>query len=113
DGCGLGNSPALRPPARLRTDRPDVAERSSERRGGRAPARSHRAVGRAGPGYTSRVRADRAAARSDPRGKSGLHRAGWWVTPTGRKPRESATENRPPTAPSRKARGSGKGETVG
>ena len=29
-------------------------------------------------------------------GKSGLLRAGWWVTPTGRKTRESATENKPP-----------------
>lgn len=30
------------------------------------------------------------------RGKSGLRRTGWSVTPTGRKARESATENRPP-----------------
>jgi len=30
------------------------------------------------------------------RGKSGLHRAGWSVTPTRGDPRESATENRPP-----------------
>ena len=30
------------------------------------------------------------------RGKSGLHRAGWWVTPTRGDPRESATERRPP-----------------
>src|SRR6266850_1387230 len=30
------------------------------------------------------------------RGKSGLHRTGWSVTPTGRKARESATESRPP-----------------
>ena len=30
------------------------------------------------------------------RGKSGLRRAGWSVTPTGRKARESATENKPP-----------------
>jgi len=29
-------------------------------------------------------------------GKSGLLRAGWWVTPTVRKNRESATENKPP-----------------
>ena len=29
-------------------------------------------------------------------GKSGLLRAGWWVTPTGRETRESATENTPP-----------------
>ena len=31
-------------------------------------------------------------------GKSGLHRTRWWVTPTVRKDRESATENRPPMA---------------
>ena len=31
------------------------------------------------------------------RGKSGLHRAGWWVTPTRGDPRDSATENRPPS----------------
>ena len=30
------------------------------------------------------------------RGKSGLHRARWWVTPTRGDPRESATESRPP-----------------
>ena len=30
------------------------------------------------------------------RGKSGLHRTRWSVTPTGRKARESATESRPP-----------------
>ena len=30
------------------------------------------------------------------RGKSGLHRVGWSVTPTGRKARESATESKPP-----------------
>src|SRR3954468_9081254 len=43
------------------------------------------------------------------RGRSGLHRARWWVTPTRGDPRESATENRPPpTAPA----GGGKGETV-
>src|SRR5262245_66442460 len=30
------------------------------------------------------------------RGKSGLHRARWWVTPTRGDPRDSATENRPP-----------------
>src|SRR5206468_12290657 len=30
------------------------------------------------------------------RGKSGLHRAGWSITSTGRKTRESATESRPP-----------------
>src|SRR6516225_3809280 len=30
------------------------------------------------------------------RGKSGLHRARWWVTPTVRKDRESATERIPP-----------------
>ena len=30
------------------------------------------------------------------RGKSGLHRAGWSITSTDRKVRESATESRPP-----------------
>ena len=30
------------------------------------------------------------------RGKSGLHRARWWATPTRGDPRDSATENRPP-----------------
>ena len=29
-------------------------------------------------------------------GKSGLHRARWWVTPTVREDRESATESKPP-----------------
>ena len=44
-----------------------------------------------------------------PRGRSGLRRAGWWVTPTRGDPRDSATEKRPPLSP----RGeSGKGETV-
>src|SRR3954453_11516730 len=42
------------------------------------------------------------------RGKSGLHRAGWWVTPTRGNPRDSATENRPPSGPGP----GGKGETV-
>lgn len=41
-------------------------------------------------------------------GKSGLHRARWSLTPTGREVRESATENSPPN--DRKVRG--KGETV-
>ena len=30
------------------------------------------------------------------RGKSGLHRTPWWVTPTVCKDRDSATENKPP-----------------
>ena len=30
------------------------------------------------------------------RGKSGLHRAGWWITSTVRKGRDSATESKPP-----------------
>ena len=38
-------------------------------------------------------------------GKSGLHRAGRQVTPGGREPTESATENKPPGVP-------GKGEKV-
>ena len=41
------------------------------------------------------------------RGKSGLLRTGWSVTPTGREARESATESKPPFDLSR-----GKGETV-
>ena len=40
-------------------------------------------------------------------GKSGLRRVRWWVTPTGREVRESATENRPPAG-----KLAGKGETV-
>jgi hypothetical protein len=52
--------------------------------------------------YTSCVR----------RGKSGLHRAAWWVTPTRGNPRDSATENRPPAAPAGNGRSAGKGETV-
>src|SRR4051794_6332280 len=31
------------------------------------------------------------------RGRSGLHRARWWATPTRGDPRDSATENRPPS----------------
>ena len=34
--------------------------------------------------------------RGGRRGKSGLRRTGWLVTPTGRKARESATESKPP-----------------
>jgi hypothetical protein len=41
-------------------------------------------------------------------GKSGLHRAGRQVTPGGREPMESATENTPP----KRARRAGKGEKV-
>ena len=41
------------------------------------------------------------------RGRSGLHRARWWVTPTRGDPRESATEKRPPPCSH-----GGKGETV-
>ncbi len=33
---------------------------------------------------------------SDHGGKSGLHRTRWWVTPTVRKDRDSATESKPP-----------------
>src|SRR5262245_13225287 len=43
------------------------------------------------------------------RGRSGLHRARWWVTPTRGDPRDSATENRPPLLPPGSR---GKGETV-
>jgi len=42
-------------------------------------------------------------------GKSGLHRARWWVTPTVRKDRDSATENIPPDC---QLAGDGKGEMV-
>jgi hypothetical protein len=38
------------------------------------------------------------AANRTGRGKSGLHRTRWWVTPTGREARESATESIPPMA---------------
>jgi len=41
----------------------------------------------------------REGSRPDPKtkgGKSGLHRAGCWVTPRGGDPTESATETRPP-----------------
>ena len=38
-------------------------------------------------------------------GKSGHQRTGWWITSTGRKARESATESKPPAT-------AGKGETV-
>jgi hypothetical protein len=34
--------------------------------------------------------------RQGPRGRSGLHRARWWLTATRGNPRDSATENRPP-----------------
>ena len=50
-------------------------------------------------------------ARVEGRGRSGLHRAGWWPTATRGNPRDSATENRPPLLRAT-ARRSGKGETV-
>src|SRR4051794_17938278 len=34
--------------------------------------------------------------RGGSRGRSGLHRARWWATPTRGNPRDSATEKRPP-----------------
>ena len=50
------------------------------------------------------------------RGKSGLHRAGCWITSSGGDPKESATENKPPGGrEERQCRGAfflGKGETV-
>ena len=49
--------------------------------------------------------------RSRRRGRSGLHRARWWVTPTRGNPRDSATENRPPAGPAQAGR-AGKGETA-
>lgn len=43
-------------------------------------------------------RASRPPAPDGAGGKSALHRAGCWVTPSGGDPRESATETRPPAA---------------
>ena len=43
------------------------------------------------------------------RGKSGLRRAGWWITSTRGNPQASATENRPPAVP-RAAVTAGQGE---
>ena len=43
-------------------------------------------------------RVGRVIAARKRRGKSGLHRARWWVTPTRGDPRDSATESRPPRA---------------
>src|SRR5262245_57188664 len=46
----------------------------------------------------------RACPAAEPgRGKSGLHRTRWWVTPTVRKDRESATERIPPRRGTRSA----------
>jgi len=45
-------------------------------------------------------------------GKSGLRRAGCWLTASGGDPKESATENRPPMEPGSPAL-TGKGEKVG
>ena len=42
-------------------------------------------------GRTSAAASSDAARRCSAGGKSGLHRARWWVTPTGRKVRDSAT----------------------
>src|SRR5512132_3562005 len=42
----------------------------------------------------------RRSGKPDRRGKSGLHRAGWWVTPTRGDPRDSATESKPPVVAS-------------
>src|SRR4051812_24492320 len=52
-----------------------------------------------GAGRTAAASAVGNALRGVPsagRGKSGLQRTGWSVTPTGRKARESATESKPP-----------------
>ncbi len=50
---------------------------------------------------------DRVVSSRRRRGRSGLHRARWWVTPTRGDSRDSATENRPPPGSP-----GGKGETV-
>lgn len=60
-------------------------------------ARLHRAY------CASRLVSGRPPAASAAGGKSGLPRAGWWVTPTVRKDRESATENKPPDGPRKRA----------
>ena len=52
------------------------------------------------PRLVRRGWAGRATAWGDSRGRSGLRRAGWWVTPTRGNPRESATERKPPHRPS-------------
>ena len=54
------------------------------------------------------VRRPRRTPSGTRRGKSGLLRARWWVTPTRGDPRDSATENRPPG----RLGAPGKGETV-
>ncbi len=110
-----GGHPAARPRHHHPLGGPDG------RRGGRPPrpgARSPGRVTRRGTGgpcgaATMTSTADEPAGRSRRvpsgarRGTSGLHRAGWWVTPTRGDPRDSATENRPPAASA-----AGKGETV-
>ena len=47
-----------------------------------------------------------------PGGKSGLRRAEWSITSTGREARESAAENKPPNAAGGTPDGRGKGEKV-
>src|SRR4029453_16833932 len=71
-----------RTPVRARRRRPLA-------RGDRAGRILRNGTGRSG---------DRVVRDSGRRGKSGLHRAAWWVTPTRGNPRDSATENRPPAA---------------
>src|ERR1700744_472639 len=79
----------------MRHSRPPVAPRAT-----RGPSEEY-------PGGGERV--GRAAAPHLVwRGRSGLRRAGWSVTPTRGDPRDSATENKPPSRPRR----DGKGETV-
>ena len=51
----------------------------------------------------ARLVSGRPPAASAAGGKSGLPRARWWVTPTVRKDRESATENKPPDGPRKRA----------
>ena len=74
------------------------------------PYRPLRAVSRSPGGALDWRRMSRPGGRGGVtrRGRSGLHRARWWATPTRGDPRDSATENRPPPPPRR----GGKGETV-
>ncbi len=53
------------------------------------------------PGYTGRAKRAGWSLRFYWRGKSGLHRAGGWVTPRRREATESATETTPPMGPSK------------
>ena len=92
-------SPPTGSPARSSSRLRDVLTRPPGRFHCRRPGRQGCSGCRVGeqrrPRYAG-SRTSRSGDRCASRGKSGLHRAGWWVTPTRGDPRESATENRPP-----------------